>query len=49
MNGCIYTHLSGCFLLFNSVSNVGNKPTIGDYKSIETHIFGINEEYMEER
>ena len=29
----------------NSVSNVGNKPTIANYnKSIETHRFGINEE-----
>ena len=45
MNGVYFTRTSVGRSTFNSVSNVGNKPTIGDYnKSIETHIFGVNEE-----
>ena len=45
MNGVYFTRTSVGRSTFNSISNVGNKPTIGDYnKSIETHIFGINEE-----
>jgi len=45
MNGVYFTRTSVGHSTFNSVSNVGNKPTIGDYnKSIETHIFGVNEE-----
>ncbi len=43
MNGCILHAPQWVFLLL-IVSNV-DKPTIGDYnKSIETHIFGVNEE-----
>ncbi|ASS38107.1 bifunctional riboflavin kinase/FAD synthetase [Mogibacterium pumilum] len=45
MNGVYFTRTSVDGSTYNSVSNVGTKPTIGDYdKSIETHIFGINEE-----
>lgn len=45
MNGVYFTRTSVDGSTYNSVSNIGTKPTIGDYeKSIETHIFGINEE-----
>lgn len=45
MNGVYFTRTLVNGSTYNSVSNVGNKPTIGNYnKSIETHIFGINEE-----
>lgn len=37
---CIYNGVS-----YDSITNVGNKPTIGAYnKNVETHIFGFNKE-----
>ena len=45
MNGVYFTRTSVDGSTYCSISNVGTKPTIGEYdKSIETHIFGINKE-----
>ena len=49
-NGVYYTKTEVDGEVYNSISNIGVKPTIGNYaKSIETNIFGLDKNIYDKR